>query len=621
MFQRRHWPALSTTPLYPLNYAKAVTCRFAATIPWPIALVTTLLLGLGILLPTSTAQQLPADAKPIATVPSALFASWFVSGEPTLDGVVKPADSLNFSNDPNLKNVDFYRWSEQMFLWLTSPAPNPGGGNGRIVLNSPEFFTVSLPDKDGNRTLTKNVRGKPPFLPLRDPKVGAHGLPIVVSQLGRTFEIEPPTLSPDRKPLVLDKDGNEVEVDKIRWRKIGKLAFELTFLNNKGYQILGPRPIFRHQLPGNAVVQRFTLGDISVFLNPSGDAVAVEEGQAKTNGVLLTQSNSLVYYMISVNDVFAYFSTGTNGGGITPKPMQFPTKQSDLDKIINFAQAQGATLLHPNALCIEVKTSWVETDALPEARGYVTMMAEIPTYDKTNPSCWKPNGVKCAQLALVGMHVVGSAKGHPEMIWATFEHFGNTPNAAYKYYSTEGPVAKTVCPDTSGKWLFCRSGATSNFNYKRQTVSGGNIVSEGNTIGPSDTIRFKPFGASLNDPYSDIPPNDLVPDAATSNTQIISINSSVRGQLVNGDIRKNYFMLGATWTIGKAPTEAFPRGNVLGTSQLANSTMETFTQDTSLFSPDHSCFNCHRNKTTDMSKPVDVTTDVSHIFAALKKFF
>jgi membrane associated rhomboid family serine protease len=26
------------------------------------------------------------------------------------------------------------------------------------------------------------------------------------------------------------------------------------------------------------------------------------------------------------------------------------------------------------------------------------------------------------------MHVVGSVKGHPEMIWSTFEHVSNTPN-------------------------------------------------------------------------------------------------------------------------------------------------------------------------------------------------
>jgi hypothetical protein len=42
-----------------------------------------------------------------------------------------------------------------------------------------------------------------------------------------------------------------------------------------------------------------------------------------------------------------------------------------------------------------------------------------------------PNGQKTVNLAMVGMHVVGSTKGHPEMIWATFEHIGNAPNDDY----------------------------------------------------------------------------------------------------------------------------------------------------------------------------------------------
>ncbi|MDT7543037.1 MAG: hypothetical protein QOE33_2941 [Acidobacteriota bacterium] len=67
---------------------------------------------------------------------------------------------------------------------------------------------------------------------------------------------------------------------------------------------------------------------------------------------------------------------------------------------------------------------------------YVTMTATIPTYNKANPNLWTPTGQKTVQLALVGMHVVGSTVGHPEMIWATFEHFGNTPNAAYSYINT-----------------------------------------------------------------------------------------------------------------------------------------------------------------------------------------
>jgi hypothetical protein len=81
--------------------------------------------------------------------------------------------------------------------------------------------------------------------------------------------------------------------------------------------------------------------------------------------------------------------------------------------------------------------------------------------------------------------------------------------------------------------------------------------------------------------------------SVSSNTQIVSINQSVLSQLLAGDMRKNYFMLGATWTIGGAPPTAVPPnttdGVQVGTNFLANSTMETYVQGFT------NCFSCHDN--------------------------
>src|SRR4051794_35816652 len=63
---------------------------------------------------------------------AAEFNSWFESGAVSLNGAVKPADSVTF---PDIPNCSFYKWSEQMFLWLTSPAP-PRYGSGGLVMNS-----------------------------------------------------------------------------------------------------------------------------------------------------------------------------------------------------------------------------------------------------------------------------------------------------------------------------------------------------------------------------------------------------------------------------------------------------------------------------------------------------
>ena len=82
-----------------------------------------------------------------------------------------------------------------------------------------------------------------------------------------------------------------------------------------------------------------------------------------------------------------------------------------------------------------VKSSWVVAAELPNLKTYITTMATVETYDRSNPDHWLPMGQQTVLLALVGMHVVGSTNGnpangtpngHPEMIWATFEHM-DTP--------------------------------------------------------------------------------------------------------------------------------------------------------------------------------------------------
>jgi hypothetical protein len=231
-----------------------------------------------------------------------------------------------------------------MFLWLTSPAANKIDGDAGIVLNSPAFFRVSRPDRSQKRKFIPNANSRNRVVAVRAAKRGPHGLPVIIDKSGSLFEVEPTKLAPDKKPLVRSRD-REVEVEKITLAKHGKLPFQ--FLDTTNEPIPDPKPIIHSALRGSAVVQRFTVGKVTVFLNSSGDEVGVEEGQAGTDGVLLTQRSELVHYMISVNDVFAYFLTGTKGGGITPKPTQFPTTPDELAKITAFVAAHRHALHHP----------------------------------------------------------------------------------------------------------------------------------------------------------------------------------------------------------------------------------------------------------------------------------
>jgi hypothetical protein len=560
----------------------------------------------------------PNDPQPTCTVTASQFAGWFQSGAPSLDGVVNPANSLLF---PNNSNCAFYQWSEQMFLWVTSPAPALYGGGGGRIFNSPAFYDVSPLDSTSHRTLLSHGGGRISTLSVRSAQPGPHGLQLIFDKAGTAFEVEPPQQGPHGKQLILNDKGEAVEIEKSRLE-----GGRPVFLDQAGHPIARPRPVLaaaprealapavgaRLAAPPQAGAaaapnlratpraQKFVVGGATIFLNSSGGVIDTEEGQAVDNAVLMAQNGSLVYYITMYNDVNAYFVTALADHAFSAT--QFPTTQSALNPIVSFAAAHGRTFPDPDALTVELKTAWVETAGLANPNTYITTTATIPTYTKSSTT-WVASGQKTTTLALVGLHFVATAAGHPEMIWATFEHVANAPDATYAYNSTSG--AKTVTQNTAGTWLFAANGATAPFNHANMTVNGANI----NVLSsaPSNTLRMKPWGAG-----SDKAPNPLVGSAAASNTDIISIDNSVIGQLAAGDLRANYVMRGATWTEnGNNPDQPFPSGIEVGTSQLANTTMETYQQGSGAFSTSVNCFFCHGTN----------TTIVSHVFGDIKPLF
>ena len=81
--------------------------------------------------------------------------------------------------------------------------------------------------------------------------------------------------------------------------------------------------------------------------------------------------------------------------------------------------------------------------------------------------------------------------------------------------------------------------------------------------------------------------------------------------LVGDDVRKNYILIGATWTSrGEAPSDdedLLAPSNHVGTSTLANTTMETFYQSSN-------CFSCHKGNMLGTSDG----RGLSHIYGELK---
>ncbi|MGO7265026.1 hypothetical protein [Rhizobium leguminosarum] len=465
----------------------------------------------------------------------------------------------------------------------------------------PAFFDVSPPDASGRRTFIPHSSAQMSVANIRTPQQGPNDLPVVSSTNGQLFEIVTPPAGPEGGPLVEDLDGNVSEVGRV---EVDKGQSKPTLFGTDGQKIDAFPEVWTAVPEGAvsgaqiAVARKFSVGGKSVLLDAAGDVIQTEVGQASTGGVLLSQKNSLVYYVITVNDVFAYMVTGAANGAISPTPTQFPVTQGDLDKITAFANANQKTFAAPEALTLELKTSWVEASSIADTSGYITMEATVPTFDTSDPIRWQVNGQKTARLAMVGMHVVGSTKGHPEMIWATFEHADNVPVGAYSYLDTAGNT-KTVAQPNSGTWLFSAGNLNpaDAFNLMGSQFDSGEIIpADGSaSVAPTNTIRWKAWGA-----VSGTSPNPIAGSDTASNTEIISMNNSVRNQLAAGDVRANYVFVGATWTIlGQPPT---PVSNQVGTSMLANSTMETYMQGTSAHDEGSNCFSCHRSNQVGVSR-------------------
>ncbi|MBC3872748.1 hypothetical protein [Undibacterium flavidum] len=589
---------------------------------------------------TTSAQAqtvLPQDAKSLCPVSAPNFKTWF-GGNVSLNGAVNPANSITF---PNGGDCDFYLWSEQMFLWLTSPAPRNYGG-GSFVFNSPVFYNVSGANADGKRTYTQNQPNAAlPILNVRAAQAGPNGLQRVVDKKGRAFEILPAPLASNGKSLVKNSSGKQVEVERIE-AVAGKKP---TFFDSSNKKISLPSaPVLNTEMAvrvapqlakldskvAKNMVQAFRNGKGKpVFIDSSGNAIEPTQGQAGTSGVLIGQNQSLIYYATMVNDVFAYFQTGIGNGSI-PNPNNinppgqfptalFPTTQAELDPVIAYAATKGVTFPDKEALAMEVKTAWIDTAGIDafgfKADDYVTAKTSVPEYDKTDPMLWIPTGKsKAVNLALVGMHVVGSAKGHPEMIWATFEHITNAPNAAYTYTNSANKTI-TVPQNSAGKWLLAAPNATT-YNVQKAKFCASQDTTDdcpadkqnyiaamvASGIAPSDTMRLKAFGSGSD-----------ATNATLENTEVISSNNSVRNQLIKGDIRANYIMTGATWTIGGLVVTST---NQVGTSLLANTTMETYDQGIdSKKSSGLNCFSCHSNGSQPTGQKSN--TSVSHIFSKL----
>jgi hypothetical protein len=293
--------------------------------------------------------------------------------------------------------------------------------------------------------------------------------------------------------------------------------------------------------------------------------------QADSKGLLIDGSGHAVYYAQHVNDTFTKFVD----------EHQFRT-------IANILNAPDDLEFRVGSL--ELKSSWkILTEADVAAGHYFSADAQVSVLkieqgvakiDTTAP----PMQVR---VGLVGLHVVGVVQGHPEFIWATFEHLDNAPNVVSAQIT---PAGQDFTFFTKGTPL-----AECNKKAKLEWQDPGKQVFKNST----PICRQFPFGLEAGAVDANHP------KAATEEDEAITaLNKSVHDALDQAadpklKIYKNYKLMGAVWLNRPEhfkPNEDFvsedftdPTKEILGGERaLSSATMETFTQSKNL-----NCFTCH----------------------------
>ena len=384
-----------------------------------------------------------------------------------------------------------------------------------------------------------------------------------------------------------------------------------------------------------------------------------ELGQAGSSGVLLSQNNSLVYYGVHVNDVYAYFATGydptaPSGYDAFRNMKDFPMDADAMAAIDAYMTSAypGVKLDAEDAMVMEFKTSWVDA-ATVDAEKFVLMDALVPSYATvggTNGMVTAPGPLETKTLALTGVHIVGTVKDHPEFVWATFEHIYNAPDNSFIYNTADG--VGTYAYDPAGAFTFRADDvALSDANTECMIqlsrsqaaalgVPAGSIAAvdllgdpvyrgEGKPAGtpacdggmaPSDTVRDSPWGGlnllATRASFEPTPKN-----TALNNARLITLNRDIIGYLTTADdVRRHYVQIGGIWTnndspraidgVAPIPYKTATTDDLRGSLRLYNSTMETYTYEGS-----PNCFSCH--SLSDASKDSFVAFGLSHIFSEL----
>ncbi|MCG9599010.1 hypothetical protein L1D15_20165 [Vibrio sp. Isolate25] len=290
--------------------------------------------------------------------------------------------------------------------------------------------------------------------------------------------------------------------------------------------------------------------------------------QAGTEGILVDQDGRAVYYSQYINPEFVNFM-----------------KDRDLT---NYKTVQKLAKEHPETTfpinVAEFKASWKIVQPNEDVSGFYTMDSSVYALKNSGGKIVVDDSKSLnVKLALVGFHIAGVVKNHPEMIWATFEHKNNAPNVPSKYSPS------TIISDKD--WTF----------YQAKTPFSQCNLNQGGALTLDEATQELSPVTQVCRQFEDGNLATQMSFAVPTNIKVVNqLNESVLGKLNKNDVWSNYFEVSAIWFRQEnalvpdmdLQTDVDSSGNqlLIGGLRLSNSTIETFTQSQSTM---NNCFRCH----------------------------
>jgi hypothetical protein len=362
--------------------------------------------------------------------------------------------------------------------------------------------------------------------------------------------------------------------------------------------------------------------------------------QAGGREIAIDQNGNSLYYGIHVNQTFKTFIV-QNGLQTAEALRGYP---SDPVK---------RTLIFPPGV-VEFKSAWqiVEGDAAAIARqtaDYVSMTSTVPTLsqDPVTHRILEDRGQpRTVVVRLLALHVVFTLTGHPEFIWASFEHSTGTPDT--KAADGKRDVAPTIggenptLVDPNNLMNTTVVSPDQHLLYKGGTpANAGNVAIEetklklvGQTFPGQQTSIYRMFPAAKSNTTH---PDDAI-TSLNHNVEALFAQKTAAGAMAAGDKRSHYRLVGAQWMdkpeffkldsplqndasspflteheqrqgamIVKVPAlpqdqlaaaivadgSDSPYSILAGEDRLSSTSMESFTQGPSSF---NNCFTCHNTQ-------------------------